>query len=99
MILPGLLSKMKKDEGEVKRIRPCEPGWSMMPKPVIFEVMAIINDAARQKKCTVQDLCVQVHMVGDKLAAVKIYDKVRRPVTGLWGRVTAAWNILLKGRI
>lgn len=69
-----------------------------MPKGVIFEVMAIISDAAKQKKCKVEDLCVAAHLCDNELQMVRIYDKVRKPVKG-WQRIAAAWHIIWKGRI
>lgn len=101
MIAPQILQKLmssKHRNGEAKIIRPCEPSWATMPKPVILEVMAIISDAAKQKNCKVEDLCVQVHLAGDMLERVKIYDKVRKAVKG-WRRIAAAWNVLWKGKI
>ena len=101
MISPGLLQNLmssKPPSGAVKILRPCEPGWCSMPKGIIFEVMAVITDAAKQKKCSAQDLCVAVHLADDKLQMVRIYDKVPKRLNG-WLRVKAAWNVLLRGRI
>jgi hypothetical protein len=101
MITPGLLQKLMSNKSrneKAKILRPCEPGWCSMPKGIIFEVMAVIADAAKQKKCEAVDLCVAVHLADDKLQMVRIYDKVPKRLNG-WLRVKAAWNVLLRGRI
>ena len=102
MINPGLLQKLllskKQSVGAVKIIRPCEPGWATIPKPILFEVMGVIADAAKRKKCKAEDLCVAVHLDEDKLHMVAIYDKVPKPVKG-WRRIAAAWDVLSRGRI
>ena len=101
MIAPGLLQRLmanKAHKEQVRIVRPCEPDWCSMPKGIIFEVMAIIADAAKQKKCKVEDLCIAVHLADDKLQIVKIHEKVRQPIKG-WARVKTAWRVLMKGRI
>jgi len=96
-ILQKLMSN-KPRNGQMRIVRPCDPDWCSMPKGIIFEVMAVIADAAKQKKCKAADLCVAVHLADDKLQMVRIYDKGPKRLNG-WLRVKAAWNVLLRGRI
>lgn len=98
MIHPKIMEKLMACRRPDRVIRPCDPEWFSMPENVFDEVKAIITDAAAQKKCNPNDFCVEARFVGEKLAMVRIVDKIPKRLNG-WPRVKAAWNIIWKGRI